>query len=263
VGFANQVLHTTDAGQHWTPQTIPAPPLTAFLGVTAISPTTAWVAGWNGLVARTTDDGTSWQIESIPGTSGAYFECAEFLDAENGWVAGDLGIYRRTLDGSVLVPFCFGDGSAGACPCGNNGSAGHGCQNSGGTGGSILFSSGVADLSADTLVHTATGERPTALSIFLQGDAAIAPVFFGDGLRCTGGVLKRLYVKNASSGVVTAPQAGDPSVSARSAALGDPIPAGATRNYQVYYRDGSASFCPAPLGSSFNASNGVTVIWTQ
>jgi hypothetical protein len=99
VGFANVVLHTDNGGQTWTPQTIPAPPLTAFLGVTALSPTTAWVAGWNGLVARTTDGGSSWQTESIPGTGGAYFECAEFIDAQTGWVAGDLGIYKRESQG--------------------------------------------------------------------------------------------------------------------------------------------------------------------
>jgi hypothetical protein len=86
-------------------------------------------------------------------------------------------------------------------------------------------------------------------------------VSYGDGLRCTGGVLKRLYAKNASGGVVTAPQAGDPSVSARSAALGDPIPMGATRNYQVFYRDPNASFCPNPPGSTFNVSNAVAVVW--
>jgi len=48
-------------------------------------------------------------------------------------------------------------------------------------------------------------------------------VNYGDGLRCAAGTLKRLFVKTASGGMVTAPQGGDPSISARSSALGDPL----------------------------------------
>jgi hypothetical protein len=50
---------------------------------------------------------------------------------------------------------------------------------------------------------------------------------------------------------------GDPTVSSRSAALGDTIPLGATRIYQVYYRDPNLVFCP----SGFNASNAVSIVW--
>jgi hypothetical protein len=190
----------------------------------------------------------------------------------SGWVVTASATHEPTGDtsefsacvpisGSTGTSFCAGDGTVGVCPCGNSGSPDHGCQNSAATGGSHLTTSGVASLSADTLRHTASGELPTALSIFLQGSAAIAPGNYGDGLRCTGGVLKRLYARNASGGVVTAPQPGDPSVSERSAALGDPIPMGATRNYQVFYRDPNANFCPDPTGSTFNVSNAVAVVW--
>jgi hypothetical protein len=86
-------------------------------------------------------------------------------------------------------------------------------------------------------------------------------VNFGDGLRCAGGTLKRLYSRNAVGGTVTAPQGADPSITARSAALGDTIPANGTRIYHVYYRDSSASFCPNPPGSTFNVSNGLRVLW--
>jgi hypothetical protein len=104
---------------------------------------------------------------------------------------------------------------------------------------------------------------PTALSIFLQGTTAIAPLGFGDGLRCTGGALKRLYVHNAVGGVVSAPQPGEPSISARSAALGDVITAGATRHYQTYYRDPVLGFCASPLGNTWNISSGLSVVWSQ
>jgi len=67
-------------------------------------------------------------------------------------------------------------------------------------------------------------------------------------------------VKSAVSGAVSAPQAGDPSIHARSAALGDTIPVAATRHYQVYYRDPVVlGGCSPSLG--FNVSQGFDVTW--
>lgn len=163
---------------------------------------------------------------------------------------------------AAIESFCHGDGSIGACPCANNGTIGRGCQNSASTGGALLSAAGNPSLSADTLVLTSIGERPTSISLFLQGDLEIAPVFFGDGLRCTGGNLKRLYTKLAAGGSATAPTGAELSVSARSAALGDSIPTMAMRFYMVHYRDGSAAFCPNPPGNSFSASNGLRVLWS-
>ena len=158
------------------------------------------------------------------------------------------------------IPFCFGDGTVDPCPCFNDGGPGRGCANSGaGSTGALLQSSGTTV--PDTVVLSASGERPTALSIFLQGDVRLTrPVAFGDGLRCAAGSLKRLSVKNAVGGVATYPESGDPSVSARSAALGDPIPSGALRVYQTYYRDANTGFCPNP-GSTFNATQAIQLAW--
>lgn len=164
---------------------------------------------------------------------------------------------RVTPLANVGGPFCFGDGTGHACPCANSGAAGRGCQNSASTGGAQLSGTGVANVSADSVALTSSGELPTALSIVLQGDTEIAPVPFGDGLRCVGGTLKRLYTKHASGGIVTAPGAGDPSISAQSALHGDPIPVGATRIYQTYYRDANLGFCPF----GFNASNAIAIAW--
>ncbi|MFM7281750.1 MAG: hypothetical protein ACKO32_08230 [Planctomycetia bacterium] len=174
-------------------------------------------------------------------------------------VNGDAGT-------ALVIPqarsFCFGNGSLGNCPCANNSSdAGRGCLNSVSLSAQ-LSDGGVASLSNDTLVFTSSGEPGTALSIFLQGTAQLAnPAPFGDGLRCTGGTLKRLYVKAAVNGVARAPLAGDASVSAQSSALGDPLTAGARRYVQVYYRDANANFCPAPQGSTFNISSGLILDW--
>ena len=84
---------------------------------------------------------------------------------------------------------------------------------------------------------------------------------FGQGVRCAGGVLTRLYTKTASGGSIVAPQAGDPSISARSAALGDTIVAGETRWYLVYYRDPNVlGGCPA--SSTFNATQTAQIAWS-
>jgi len=161
---------------------------------------------------------------------------------------------------AAVTPFCFGDGTDQLCPCFNDGATGHGCENSATTGGSRLTLVGTPSLGADTVVFTASGELPTALSVLVQGTSTVFPTNYGDGLRCVSGSLKRLFVKSASGGVVIAPQGGDPSVSARSAALGDTITAGSVRVYQVYHRDPDPLFCAS--GGTFNISNAISVGWT-
>jgi hypothetical protein len=161
----------------------------------------------------------------------------------------------------TITAFCFGEGAVVPCPCNNTGQPGHGCDNSISTGGALLEGSGQALLSSDTLVFAASNERPTAFSLFWQGGSEIAPRPFGDGVGCMGPPLKRMYFHNAVGGTVTAPQGADLSVSARSAAVGDPIAPGAIRIYHVFYRDPDPVFCPDPLGSTFNVSNGLRVLW--
>ncbi len=163
--------------------------------------------------------------------------------------------------GPSVLSYCFGDASQAACPCGNTGAAGHGCENSASTGGAVLTVSGTQSLGADSVVFTSSNELPSALSIVLQGTVTTSAASFGDGLRCVAGSLKRLYVKSAAAGVASAPSGTDLSVSARSQAAGDPIPAGASRFYQVYYRDPNPAFCPAPSGNTWNISSGIALVW--
>jgi hypothetical protein len=159
------------------------------------------------------------------------------------------------------ISFCFGDGTLSPCPCANNGDPGRGCVNSGaGNTGALLVSSGLT--SPDAVVLTASGERPTALTVFFQGNVHLSsPAMYGDALRCVGGTLKRIGEKNAVGGVATYPEGGDPSVSARSAALGDPLSPGSVRYYFCVYRDPNPTFCPSPTGSTFNATQAVQLIW--
>jgi Tol biopolymer transport system component len=179
-------------------------------------------------------------------------------DDTNGWV--DIFIRDRGA-GSSFTAFCFGDGNVAACPCKNSGQTAHGCENSAGTGGAVLSASGEASLSSATVQLTSSGELPSAMSIAFQGNSAISPVLYGDGLRCLSGTLLRLYIKSAVGGSISVPEAGDPSIPIRSAILGDPIPLGASRFYHVYYRDERPSFCPAPLGELFNVTHAIAIAW--
>jgi hypothetical protein len=156
------------------------------------------------------------------------------------------------------IPFCFGDGTLSTpCPCGNVGATGRGCSNSATANGALLASSGT--VLPDTVVLGASDERPTALTIFLQGNVnASSGIPFGDGLRCADGSIKRLYVKTASGGSVSAPEGGDPSITTRSASLGDPISPGSSRFYHAYFRDPVPGFCPP---HTFNSTNGLRIDW--
>jgi hypothetical protein len=159
---------------------------------------------------------------------------------------------------SVGTSYCFGDGTTvPTCPCLNLGMPGNGCANSQNPNGAVLQASGTT--TPDTVVLASSGELPNALTIFLQGDATLAnPAIFGSGLRCASGNLKRIGTHNAVGGAVSYPQGGDLSITASSAALGDPIAPGATRYYLAYYRDPNLSFC-TPDG--FNSTQGIAITW--
>lgn len=125
----------------------------------------------------------------------------------------------------------------------------------------MLAAAGNAALSSDTVVFTTNGEKPTATSIVLQGDALNATgAVFGQGIRCVAGSLKRLYVKNAVAGSITAPAVGDLSVTARATALGDVLAGGSVRFYGVYYRD-PVVLGGCPSASTFNITNQASVTW--
>ena len=159
-------------------------------------------------------------------------------------------------------PYCFGDASlATPCPCANTGVAGRGCANSqSGSIGAWITSSGAVN--PDSVVLYASGMLPTASAIYLQGDASIAAgIVFGDGVRCVSGALKRMAIKPSVGGSSQYPEAGDLSISARSAQVGDAFGPGATRYYAAYYRDSNVAFCPTPVGNGWNITNGLVIGW--
>ena len=201
-------------------------------------------------------------LGAISGPAGTWSLVIEdWAEQDNGSIGGWVLEGLDSGGGSTFSAFCgAGDPQLTTpCPCGVDGAAGNGCENSSLTGGALLAASGTP--AADDVVLHSSGELPSSLSIFLQGQQSIASgVVFGTGVRCTGGTLKRLYAKNAFVGLVSAPAAGDPSIRTQSAALGDPIAPGSSRTYQVYYRDpiGGPALCGGP---TFNISSALAIAW--
>ena len=176
---------------------------------------------------------------------------------------GTPGTNYGTVNGFQIVGaptapgagFCFGDGASTACPCGNNAAvgAGTGCLSSLGNG-ALLVGSGVASIANDTVALQGSG-MPNSSALYFQGSSqsgAGLGVAFGDGLRCAAGTVIRLGTKTNAGGDSQYPTGADQSVSVRGA-----VTAGATRNYQVWYRN-AAAFCTA---STFNLTNGYSITW--
>lgn len=170
--------------------------------------------------------------------------------------------FQLVFDGGFTLLCTPGSAGVMACPCANPPAAyGLGCDNSAATGGASLGASGAALLASDSLQFATAGERASATSILLQGTQHLpAGVVFGQGVRCIGGLLKRLYVVNAAGGSIHVPPPGGPSVSVRSAAVGDTITPGSSRFYTVYYRDPIVLGTCAPQ-DTFNATNALRIDW--
>ena len=205
---------------------------------------------------------------SADGSRIVFTSDASFLQAGDTNDAFD--VFVRERDHVAMESLCE-PGIAGVvgCPCSNAPSGpGRGCDNSAVSGGAILSATGGAFLSSDSLVFTTSGQVQSGLTILVQGSAleALGEVY-GRGVRCAGGVLRTLYTKTASAGSITAPAflSGDPTVSERSAALGDEILPGQTRWYFAGYRDPIA-VCPVPFllnaRLTFNATQTGRITWS-
>jgi hypothetical protein len=149
------------------------------------------------------------------------------------------------------VPYCFGDGSGAACPCVTPGNEGRGCANSTGFGARLL-GQGSVSVSTDDLALLTDGLPPQVGSLLFHGGGRLnggLGVPFENGLKCAGSGIRRLGLQFSNlSGEV----AWGPGLAAQGQWL-----AGATRYFQVWYRD-SASLC----GHRSNTSNGLAVTFT-
>ncbi|MBL8857662.1 MAG: hypothetical protein JNL28_04035 [Planctomycetes bacterium] len=169
-----------------------------------------------------------------------------------GWVV----IFPELLPNGT--PFCAGDGSGAACPCGNASplGAGEGCLSSLNVGGK-LRATGVASVSADTLFLKST-QVPNGPALYFQGSgqqAGGAGTSFGDGLLCVGGSIVRLGVKfSTGNNSSVFPVIGvDPLISVQGLVAPSDV-----RHYQAWYRDAVVGYCTSAV---FNLTDGLTITW--
>lgn len=164
----------------------------------------------------------------------------------------NVGADNARIGGPVGTPFCAGDGSAAACPCGNTGGGGEGCANSTGAG-ATLAALGSSSAAGDWLRFDGAGLVPNQPALLFAGLNAVgggAGSAFGDGLRCAGGGVVRLGVRTPdASGTAT----WGPGLGAQGG-----WQAGDTRRFQLWYRDPAGG----PCGSGFNTSSGLEVAFT-
>lgn len=159
--------------------------------------------------------------------------------------------------GELGTPFCFGDGTGSACPCGANGNAGEGCANSGGAGGATLATAGESRFSADTFELDISGIPGAKAGICVKGSNQLGGGngnLVGDGLLCTGPQLRSQVLVSTGAGNVTMGLW-------RGQAFGThpgTANVGSPTYYQWWYRDPSNP-CS---GQGFNFTNAVSVSWT-
>jgi hypothetical protein len=139
--------------------------------------------------------------------------------------------------------FCAG--VAGACPCGNTGLPGHGCDNAAQTGGVVLALAGGAGGGSATLVGTGFPAGAAPAVVVIRSTARTAGTPFGDGLRCLAAPIVRVASGTAGGGTSTH-------------ALTHGAGPG-TFHYQLWYRSTPAAYCDA--ASAFNLSNGLSIAW--
>jgi hypothetical protein len=166
---------------------------------------------------------------------------------------GGAGYFAIEAAGSSCnpgTPFCFGDGTGTACPCGNSGAPGNGCASSVNAAGGNLAGTGTPSIGNDTLVLSGSG-MPNSSALYFQGTSQISSAF-GDGLRCAGGAVIRLGTESNAAGASQYPSGAELSVHLRG--LDN---AGDVRSYQCWYRN-AAAFCTP---STFNLTNGFGVTW--
>lgn len=186
-----------------------------------------------------------------------------------------IPLIRPTCWPEVGQSFCSNDtlgvDHTTPCPCGNNGSAGHGCANSFTAAGARLVAYGdIGDDAFPTpgatpVILSCAGLPATSFTMFLQHSSPGDSIFH-DGVLCAGGALIRLRGRNAGagsgqpSGVAVFPNSGfsNDSTLTLSSRGGVTVGSSTTRFYSAWYRNASTTFCPP---ATANVSNGWVIAW--
>ena len=216
-------------------------------------------------------EGPSWteQAKLLPVdwvTGDARFGESVALSDSRALIGANANVWGTSERGSAHVfdyldspgaGFCFGDpGSGTPCPCSNDNDGslrGAGCANGVFSSGALLAATGIASVTNDSLVLRTAYQEPSNSGLYFQGTTDLTPgMVWGDGLRCTGGAIKRLQVRFADvagSAATTIP-----------IGVAGGVNAGDTRYYQLWYRTVVAPPC-GPGVNDFNSSNGNVITW--
>jgi photosystem II stability/assembly factor-like uncharacterized protein len=92
------ILHTTNGGTSWTPQTTPSGTL-RFFDVTCLDDQLAWTCGIEGEILHTKNGGSEWYQQLA--AFAKYGTRIEFIDQNFGWAAGGDGLVAKTENGGT------------------------------------------------------------------------------------------------------------------------------------------------------------------
>ena len=200
------------------------------------------------LTSDTDNESASWTNTGVVAQ-----EVVLHLEGVDGFLCNSYALDVQVGNPGDFTPYCFGDGSAAPCPCGNTSGPGTGCAHSGGHG-ARLAAMGSSGVSSDDMQLRATALLPGKAALLFAGTESLhsgAGEPFGDGLRCAGASVVRLDVRIPDAiGLAT----WGPGLIASAG-----WSAGETRYLQVWYRDVANS----PCNSAFNLTNGLAVVFER
>lgn len=187
----------------------------------------------------------------------------------NGSGINDSGIVRAWESRPRnLVRFCEGSRGCDACPCGNSPSGLGGCLNVQSRSGSIV-SVGRAQVANGNFGIEARGLTSGTFALLMNGSQALlapstgcvgggsfatgfgVPFAISNGLRCAGGVTRRLGIRRAdANGDIGAMTAGWGASDSPSTDFSGSFVAGQRQVLQIVYRDSAAFGCSGSLNTT-------------
>ncbi|MBN1535753.1 MAG: hypothetical protein JW908_03390 [Anaerolineales bacterium] len=98
VGGGGLIIHTTNAGLSWTPQTSGIK--STLQDVQFLDNDHGWAAGDGGVILATDDGGVTWVTQTTP--TSEYLYRVYFVNTNYGWAVGDNGTILTTQNGGLL-----------------------------------------------------------------------------------------------------------------------------------------------------------------
>jgi photosystem II stability/assembly factor-like uncharacterized protein len=97
VGTQGTILHTTNGGADWSPQTSGVS--STLNQVFFVNSNVGWAVGSSGVIINTVDGGLNWGRQTSNSTRS--LNNLHFTDANNGWVVGSSGTILKTTNGGT------------------------------------------------------------------------------------------------------------------------------------------------------------------